>query len=207
MRQRLIAVTLVLTLLLATSVEMLAAPVRVGNVLPLHNQFGQNFCTAWHINAKSELWATAGHCAAAAMKRGFTMMISGKRAELIYIQYNEQMDVAILHVEGLVATPIKLAAQAPKQLDKATIAGYPYGFPILTITSGHVAARNVPISPMAPISDIYDIAVAGGNSGSPVLNDKGEAIGLLWGAFTDSPHSLGIPWESLRQAAGQYFGK
>ena len=198
-------VALALALCLIFPSINIAAPVRVGNVMPLHNEAGRNFCTAWHINAKDDLWATAGHCVAGAARQRWTMMISGHKAELVYIGYDEQRDVAVLKVVGLRARTIKFAKAAPHRGDAATVAGYPYGLPVLTVTSGTVAARLVPIGATAPISDILDIIVAGGNSGSPVLNKDGEAIGLLWGTFTESAHSLSIPWESLKRDIGGYF--
>lgn len=213
MPRRTAILTLVLTLLLSLPSELLGAPVRVINVMPLHNESGQNFCTAWHINSKQDLWATAGHCVAAAEKRGWKMRISGHDASLVFIGFDEQRDLAILKVPGLRATPIKIAHEAPPMIamgverTRVIVAGYPYGLPVLAITEGVIAARNVPIGSSAPISDILTVAVAGGNSGSPVLNERGEAVGLLWGTFTESPHSLSIPWEALRRDIWMYFEK
>ncbi len=213
MPKRTVVLTLVLALLLSLPIEVLGAPVRVVNVMPLHNESGQNFCTAWHINSKQDLWATAGHCMAAAHKRGWKVMISGHEAELVFIGFDEQRDLAIIKVPGLKATPIALAKQAPPPITidgertRIIVVGYPYGFPVMALTEGVIAARNVPIGSNAPISDILTAAVAGGNSGSPVLNERGEAVGLLWGTFTESAHSLSIPWEALRRDIWMYFEK
>jgi S1-C subfamily serine protease len=199
-------VALALAIILLVSPVVLAAPVRVGNVMPLHNEAGQNFCTAFQINERDGLWATAGHCIVAAMKRGMKVMIAGKDVMLIDIGFDENRDFAVLEVHGIRASQLKLAKSAPVRGDRATIAGYPYGWPVLTITSGHVAARLVPLG-QVPISDIYDITIAGGNSGSPVLNANGEVIGLLWGGMNEAMHGLGIPWESLKRDIGKYFGR
>ena len=45
---------------------------------------------------------------------------------------------------------------------------------------------------------LADFHVVAGNSGSPVLK-SGRVVGLLWGRFNDSEHSLSIPWEALHQ--------
>lgn len=192
--------------LILLSQPIAAAPVRVGNVMPLHNQAGENFCTAFQINERDGLWASAGHCVAAAMRHGKGMFIAGKEAILIEIGFDEHRDYAILEVHGIRATRLKLAPLAPRQGDRATIAGYPYGWPVLTVTSGHIAARLVTLGPV-PVSDVYDITIAGGNSGSPVLNARGEVIGLLWGGMNEAMHGLGIPWEALKRDAGKYFQK
>lgn len=191
------------------------APVRALNIMPLHNQAGQNFCTAWHINSKNDLWATAGHCVAGAYRRGYTMMIAGRVATLVYINYGEENDIAVLQVRGVKATPFQLASRAPESCKvvmgervcaEIFVIGYPYGLPVLTTTPGIIAARRVPMG-MQPTSDILTAAVAGGNSGSPVLDKQGRVVGLLWGAFTESPHSLAIPYEAVKRDIGVYFGR
>lgn len=207
-------VALALALFLAfSSLSVAAAPTRVLNIMPLHNQAGQNFCTAWHINVKDDLWATAGHCVAGAYRRGYTMMIAGHVASLVYINYGEENDIAVLQVRGIKATPFKLAPRAPESCKvvmnervctEIYVIGYPYGFPVLTTTPGIIAARRVPMG-MQPTSDILTAAVAGGNSGSPVIDKQGRVVGLLWGAFTESPHSLAIPYEAVKRDIGVYF--
>lgn len=201
---RFVALAIALTLIVPT---VTAAPVRVGNVMPLHNNDGQNFCTAFQINEKDGLWATAGHCVVAAMQRGWTIFIAGKEVMLIDIGFGDGRDFAVLEVHGIRATQLKFAKRAPVRGDRATIAGYPYGWPVLTVTSGHVAARSVVIDVRMPVSDVLDITVAGGNSGSPVLNANGEVIGLLWGGMNEAMHGLSIPWEALKRDLSHYFGR
>lgn len=197
--RRLIALTLVFFL----GVPTFGIARSVANVMPLHNQEGRNFCTAWSIHEKNALWATAGHCVAAALERGYTIFISGKPATIVFYGFDETRDIAVLHVEGVRAPAWALAGRAAAVGEDLSIVGHPYGLPVLVTTTGKMAARNVPIA-KRPVSDILDITVAGGNSGSPVVRN-GRIVGLLWGGFIDSPHSLSIPWESIVRDIGIYF--
>lgn len=213
MHKRLLALTLTLAILLSIPLQ---ARIPVVPVMPLHNEAGQNFCTAFAINKAANLWATAGHCVAAAAKRNWTILIAGQKAELIYIAFDEQRDFAVLRVVGVEPDyAFPLAAKSPERCEitpkgkncpEVFVVGYPYGLPVLSVTKGVIAARNVPIGANAPVSDILSVQVAGGNSGSPVLNERGEVVGILWGMFTESPHSLSIPHETIKRDIGRYFG-
>jgi S1-C subfamily serine protease len=123
-------------------------------------------------------------------------------------------DVAVI-VSKLHAPALPLAEKAPNgpvfkngKLDKPgdliTIIGYPYGLFERNVVIGRITSRMVPIDGYHP-SDIYDATVAGGNSGSPVLKD-GKIVGILWGSFIQSGHSLGVPWEAVVVALAPYAG-
>jgi S1-C subfamily serine protease len=179
-----------------------ASPRLVENIQPLRTQDGQTFCTAFAINQVERLWATAGHCADAAAKRDWEMRIAERPATAVFVKYDATRDYAILQAE-VAGRPLLLANVAPQVDDVLVIKGFPYGLPALAVTRGTLAAKSVPI-PNRPISDVLDITVAGGNSGSPVLKD-GKVVGILWGGFLASPHSLSIPWETLRRELAVYW--
>lgn len=206
MKRRLIACLLVFSLLTP------ALPIQAA-LNPVQGlQFkGATYCTVFSINERQGLWATAAHCAVAAFemeqeqRTGST--IDGKPATIIYV--DTFTDVAVFHAAAY-APAFKLAKQVTEVGEKIVIIGYPYGI-TRTRTEGTMAARDIPINhPMYAlpvISDILDITVAGGNSGSPVLNAKGEVVGILWGGFTQSAHAISVPLEAVRRAIGSSFGR
>lgn len=165
---------------------------------------GDTFCTVFSINQVEGNWASAGHCALyAAMvteKTGILPTINGKPAFVAYI--DNLSDVSVFQSEST-APALKLSSVLPEVQDPIKIVGYPYGI-TKVVTKGFVGARNVPIPhPTYKFhmrSDILDVTVAGGNSGSPIFNSMGEVVGILWGGFTDSPHALGVPLESVKRA-------
>jgi S1-C subfamily serine protease len=146
-------------------------------------------------------------------KTGETVTIENLAAYVIYV--DPWTDVAVFQ-SAAHEPALTLADAAPEachpfvenHCETFTIIGYPYGI-TRTVTQGTLGARNVPI--LHPTyeryvtSDILDLAVAGGNSGSPVLNAKGEVVGVLWGGFVESPHSLSVPWDSVKRALGGYW--
>lgn len=177
-------------------------PKRVSDsVLPLQNEHFKTFCTAFSINEVERLWMTAKHCVEAAEERGWEMRLNKGWAEAVYISPGFD-DIAILQAE-YAGVALKLAEKAPQVGDDLYIQGFPYGLPVLVTTRGILAAKGLPIKGR-PMSDILDITVAGGNSGSPVFKD-GKVIGLLWGGFVNSPHSLSIPWETLKRLTSEYW--
>lgn len=165
---------------------------------------GKTFCTVFSINQGEGNWGTAGHCAQYAWEifqtTGELVTIDGKPAYVAYI--DPLYDIAVFQ-SGASAPALKMAKETHKIGDFVEIIGYPYGL-TKVITRGSVGARNIPIlHPTYNIhmrSDILDVTVAGGNSGSPVFNKKGDVVGVLWGSFTSSPHSLSVPLEALKRA-------
>ncbi len=168
---------------------------------------GHTFCTAFSINEQEGLWATAAHCAAYAIDKQLDVTIMDEPAVVVAVFF-PSADVAVFQSSAH-APAIKLAKQAVNVGGILSIVGYPYGI-TRTRTEGHMAARLIPIIHPSTmyymVSDILDITTAGGNSGSPVLNSKGELIGVLWGGFENSAHSLAVPFESVSRAL-QGFAK
>lgn len=180
-----------------------AKPRLVDSVMPLTNQEHQNFCTAFNINEKQHLWVTAGHCVAVAYDRGWELKLGGEWVVIQFYWFDEAHDIAVLKA-AVTAEALNLAKKAPEVGTKLEVWGHPYGLPVLVRARGILAAKGVPI-PGRALSDILDLTVAGGNSGSPVLDTKDRVIGVLWGKFIDSSLSLSIPYESIKQDIGIYW--
>jgi V8-like Glu-specific endopeptidase len=196
------SLTLILAIFLIVPPVSARPVASFASVTALQHQ-GQTFCTTFYLG--SRYWGTAAHCAIAAIQRSYDVTIDGQAAWVAYI--DPVLDIAVYESDAK-AKPVKLAKDGPAVGDSVSIVGYPYGI-TKTITIGIVSARNIPILhptykiPMA--SDILDITVAGGNSGSPVFNAKGEVVGILWGGFVDSPHALSIPFEGVSRVLGPFM--
>ena len=185
----------------ATTKNFIIAP--IDSVQPLQSDERKTFCTAFSIHQRLGYWATARHCVEAAEAHQSAMFIHNEHAVIVY--KDEFSDLAILQSISR-APALRLASEAPKVGAFLEVRGFPYGLPKMVTTRGIIAARHIPIyhsgANRYEVSDILDLTVAGGNSGSPVLDENGHVVGILWGAFRDAPLSVAVPWENLVRAFG-----
>jgi S1-C subfamily serine protease len=110
-------------------------------------------------------------------------------ARVVY--FDPEVDIAVLAVPRLQATPLTIAPIAGKAGDSAIVLGYPLDGPY-TATAGRI--RNE-ITLQGP--DIYDsrtvrrdvftvrAQVRSGNSGGPLVNPAGEVTGVVFGASVE----------------------
>jgi V8-like Glu-specific endopeptidase len=94
----------------------------------------------------------------------------------------------VLEKEGHGLRPLKFAAEEPKLDDEIHIVGAPAGFMISDqegkVMDPNVKGRGYPIDNHMIVS----AAATGGNSGSPVLSNKGEVVGMLVLGLTGYDH-------------------
>ena len=211
----------VLALLLAAFLALAPIPVAeagkpLDSVQAIQYQ-GRTFCTVFSINKDEGYFGSAGHCAFAVIAKNLdgkvTILGSPATIEMVGLQYDVAVFKADIHnIPALNLADNSVEPCSPtkvRECEFISIQGFPYGLPRLVTVTGHMAARAVPIMhPSYEIymnSDVLDITIAGGNSGSPVMNEYGEVIGILWGGFIDSPHSLSVPLKSVRASMLGYF--
>ena len=98
----------------------------------------------------------------------------------------KEVDMCILRIKNVRIPPLKLATKAPEHGDEAYTMAAPYGIfdpELLLVFHGTYSgvALNVPISDSKQVFkalDAYTIPTRSGSSGSPILNNKGEVIGM-----------------------------
>jgi putative serine protease PepD len=109
---------------------------------------------------------------------------SGQEQRATLVGQDRSSDIALLRVDtgGRKLTPLKLADSSSVQIGDATFAiGNPFGLD-RTLTSGVISAtkRHIRAPDGFAIDDVLqtDAALNPGNSGGPLLNDRGEVIGV-----------------------------
>lgn len=196
--------TAILALFLAlASLSLYAKTPMAQSVQPLQAN-GQTFCTAFSINEKEGLWETARHCAEVSLEKKWDVEISGAWAYIVYMAPGND-DVAIFQSKAT-APSLPLSRTAPRVGDPVSVVGYPYGLPLLVTAKGFVAALRTPFQD-AGVSDILDVTIAPGNSGSPVLDRRGAVVGVVWGRFNGSEHAISVPWETVVRLTGSYYSR
>lgn len=142
------------------------------------------YCTAAHIGG--DQWLTAGHCAAVA--EGFPSTIAGH--PVAQIRYTMSPDIGVLTVPGTSYYPALRVATRPMRFgDKVHYIGYPgyAGLMHRGVFEGTVGNRG------------YDqeveilVFLDGGGSGSPLLNEDGEIVGVMVSSFRGRPYSYATP--------------
>lgn len=135
-------------------------------------------CTAWAYQYEAKLvWLTNYHCVSDAQgEPAFRdYRIGGHKAELV--SGNGLRDLAMLVGPGAMRT-LKLAPVPPMFGTPVMMMGYPQN--VLSVVTGVVATPRVTWNDHSEIPFVeYDMAAAGGASGSPVVNGDGLVVGML----------------------------
>lgn len=119
-------------------------------------------------------------------RREFTAKVVGS---------DEQSDVALLKIEGKGLPVLRTGdATSVKPGQWAVAIGSPFGFE-QTVTAGIVSAvgRSNPYANQQYVPFIQtDVAINQGNSGGPLLNTRGEVIGINSQIFSNSGGYMGV---------------
>lgn len=117
------------------------------------------------------------------------------RGKVVY--FDPETDIALLHVEGLQSPAIDLADEELTRGDAAAFVGYPAGGPqqirgALIASRANVNIANIYGEDQSRIS-VYQLTaeVAQGNSGGPLLDEDGDAVGLIF-AKSRSDNEVGF---------------
>ncbi|GAA2442384.1 MarP family serine protease [Actinomadura vinacea] len=135
---------------------------------------------------------TNAHVVAGARGPSVISSLSGSRDRGRVVLYDPKRDIAVLHVPGLQAPPLKFAGPA-RVRDDAIIAGFPKNHPF-TAGAARIRARQTAKGPdiyhTGQVNrEIYAIrgTVEPGNSGGPLLARDGSVYGVIFAAALDAP--------------------
>jgi uncharacterized membrane protein required for colicin V production len=168
---------------LATSAE--ASTVLVVAIGCGHEQLGTGFFVADHVVA------TNAHVVAGGDRMSVTVGGTTHRATLVL--FDPEQDVALLRVAGATAPPLRLAGDPPARGTAAAALGHPGGRGLTAIPAIVTAAFD------AAGPDIYERGsvtrsivevradVRRGDSGGPLMVDRGVVGGIVFGASRAAP--------------------
>jgi S1-C subfamily serine protease len=128
------------------------------------------------------------------------------------VVFDEKNDIAVLRVDGLDLTPLRLTA--PRPGDPAAVIGYPENGPLdvepaRTGTTQRVISSDAyDRGPVERVVTSFRVYVRPGNSGGPAVNANGRVVSTIFASRTDSNNAgYGVPsWivrDYLQAAAGR----
>lgn len=117
---------------------------------------------------------------------------SGKRTYCYILGVDERADIAGIEFHSVETLPVvPLADVDPVQGETVWQIGYPHtrgpisrvGLFRGILSRSHLGAPNYS----------YTIATEQGDSGSPIINGKGQVVGLVWGGIPGESEAVGLP--------------
>jgi len=153
------------------------------------------------IVSEDGLIVTNQHVVAGAVQIIVTLS-DGRQYQAVLLDEVERYDLAILQIQARDLPVARMAADDELQIGEWAIAiGSPYGYLLAdtqpTVTVGVISALNRDIrktkGERAYLGMIQtDAAINPGNSGGPLVNTRGEVVGINTFIFSDSGGSVGI---------------
>lgn len=150
---------------------------------------------------------TASHIFDAGLK-GVAIALPGRTpmpAELW--DRDKRRDIAILKVSVSDLPALSFAGAIPRQAEEILLFGFPHadvlGAGQVTVTRGIVSAFNERLQMLQ-----IDAASNPGNSGGPVVNSRGEVVGMLIGGLREAAGlNFVVPAAALKEFAEGYVGR
>jgi hypothetical protein len=130
-------------------------------------------------------------------------------ARAVVVSDDPQRDLALLKVSGLKDLPAPLNIEKPPEVNETMsiyVLGFPYGKalstgkgnPAITVSKGSISSLR-----LNDAGDLAFLQIDGGlnpgNSGGPVVTEKGQLVGIAVARVKDSNIGLVIPSQALHQ--------
>lgn len=129
---------------------------------------------------------------------------------------DKKNDLAILYITDTIHTPYIEISDSVKLMETMPVCvfGFPFGNEFAVLQSGpEISVNEGAISALrhddrGVLSNIQiDASVNPGNSGGPLINDKGKLIGIVNAAYGTSRVNLAVPVHFLQELAGNTLKK
>lgn len=168
-------------------------------------QGNRRFCSGSNISYKGKHYIlTNMHCCAVGRQLGNEkqMVVNNFVADVIKI--DDKADLCVLKSDK--KSGIEVADTIPKPLDKLTLIGHPRGMP-LVIREGRIIGDEMAcvfygfeVGVLCRVATRISALAYPGNSGSPVLNESMELIGVLFAGDGEYPNEpIIVPLDQVKR--------
>ena len=174
-------------------------PSCVGVVTPITqtNIFGQEVSTpvsgSGFIITEDGYILTNYHVVEDANKMNYPIKVAtyaGDEYDASIVGYDEENDVALLKIDATGLTPVTIGSIGDTKVGETVYAiGNPLGELTYTFTNGIVSALDREINTESGISiNMFqtNVAINAGNSGGPIINSRGEIVGIASAKYSDT---------------------
>lgn len=166
--------------------------------------------SAFHVKGTQNIWGTGFHMT----YNNKTFLVTNRHICVHYLLNKgsrvDNVKASILHIDNksdlCILKPIKpqglrMADSKATQFDKISLVGHPRGLPTI-IREGRV------VSDLGVCTSVLECSIGtritatayGGNSGSPVVNEYGLVVGVLFAGSPQYPHEpMMVRWEDLKR--------
>jgi S1-C subfamily serine protease len=112
-------------------------------------------------------------------------------------------DLAIVRTRSALPAAVTLAHADPEVGDRVEVVGYPGGRRLTSSTGTVIGFDEDPLNATAGQIIVTDAAVEPGSSGSPMYDESGHVVGVVYAATEDGTRSLAIPVSTLHDLLDQ----
>jgi streptogramin lyase len=173
---------------------------------------GRAYGSAFCIDASEGYFVTNAHVANALNnKKSVTLILNSgetnqRKLKAVIVRTDADLDLALLRVNN----PVQLTGLSLGSIDdlvetaNVTAFGFPFGkdlslandeYPNVTVSTGHITSLRKIKGELAAIQ--VDAQLNPGNSGGPVLNDKGKVVGIVVAGIDGTGIDFAIPISHL----------
>lgn len=112
-------------------------------------------------------------------------------------------DLAIVETDSPLPAAVQLADEDPEIGDDIEIIGYPGGGRLSSSVGTVLAYEEDPLNANAGEVIVSSAFAEPGSSGSPMYDNEGKVVGVVYAAAPDGSHSLAVPVSTLRELLEQ----
>ena len=157
----------------------------------------QGSCTGFIIDSAKHLILTAAHCDAEKILANGTVTYKMFK--------DERKDLLVLRASNIEGPELVLAPNGPERGDEVASMGYGFGLEDPMFRIAHISNVRMDIEGISGPFAMIDAGFVPGQSGGPVVNDKGEVV-MIVQRGNDSL-GLGIASDVIRDKVGRYFSQ